>query len=124
MAGKTPCEHPASDTSVEVVDKLPDGTLVVEGTCGACAQTAGPEPLEVEYAPAPVPIGNRWFAMVEERGDLAVCGLCGHVIFPDLHATPVIAYIHDPDTGACIGQVDFCKECGVKVIEEDSNERA
>lgn len=75
--------------------------------------------MTVQYAVRPVPIGHRWFAMVEERGDLVVCGVCGRVVFPDLHATPIVAYIHD-HRGACVGQVDFCRECGLDVIEEDS----
>lgn len=73
--------------------------------------------MNVKYAVRPAQIGYRWFAMVEERGDLAVCGLCGRVIFPDLHATPIVAYIHHQ--GVCVGQVDFCRECGLDVIEED-----
>lgn len=115
--GGTSCKHPVSDSRVEVVEKRSDGTRVLQATCSVCAQTSKPEPMTVQYRPDPVQIGFRWFAMVDERGELAICGLCGRPIFIDFHPNPIIAFIHDEE-GFCVGQVDLCRECGLKVLEE------
>jgi NADH pyrophosphatase NudC (nudix superfamily) len=74
----------------------------------------------VEYVPRPVKIGgrcDRWFPLVKDRGNLAVCGLCGQVIFPELHPPPVVVFIHNNEA-RLLGEVDFCEECGLKVIKE------
>lgn len=102
------CTH--SQIEVDELEPLGDGTPVLRGRCAVCGYTEV-EPLNVEYAPQPVRVGDYWLPMVTRRGNLSVCAFCGQPIFPIMGLTPVVLFVRNEDTGEIVGEVDLCLSC-------------
>lgn len=102
------CPH--SQIVVDEIDPLGDGTPVLRGQCAVCGYTEV-EPLNIEYAPQPVRVGDYWLPMVTRRGNLAVCAFCGKPIFPVMSLSPVVLFVRNDDTEEIVGEVDLCLAC-------------
>ena len=101
---------PNQEIKIDEIDPLGDGTPVLRGRCAVCGYTEI-EPLNIEYTPRPVRVGDYWLPMVTQRGNLTVCAFCGQPIFPSMGLDPVVLFVRNEDTGEVVGEVDLCLAC-------------